>query len=249
MTAMRSGTVAPEPRAGRVALRRLVRPVVLLSLVAALGFALLGLWQVERRAWKLDLIARVDARLAAAPAPAPGRAEWPSISQAHDEYRRVTVSGRFLPGRSVRVMAVTALGPGSWLLSPLVTAAGDTILVNRGFVPAEWLEPASDGDQPVTIAGLLRMPEPGGGFLRRNDPAADRWFSRDVAAIAAAHGLGPVAPFFIDADAARNGPARPVGGLTIIAFHNAHLVYALTWFGLAGLAGFAAFRLARDAEN
>ena len=40
------------------------------------------------------------------------------------------------------------------------------------------------------MTGLLRMSEPGGAFLRSNDPAADRWFSRDVAAIAASRGLG-----------------------------------------------------------
>jgi surfeit locus 1 family protein len=59
-----------------------------------------------------------------------------------------------------------------------------------------------------TIGGLLRISEPHGGFLRSNDPAADRWFSRDVQAIATARGLANVAPYFIDAEAApprRNG--------------------------------------------
>ena len=72
----------------------------------------------------------------------------------------------------------------------------------------------------------------GGGFLRRNDPAADRWFSRDVDAIARAKGLADAAPYFIDAD--RAGDAQPIGGLTVIAFRNPHLTYALTWFAMAG---------------
>ncbi|HVX81743.1 MAG TPA: SURF1 family cytochrome oxidase biogenesis protein, partial [Devosiaceae bacterium] len=85
------------------------------------------------------------------------------------------------------------------------------------------------------VTGLLRISEPGGGFLRANDPAADRWYSRDVAAIARARGLGTVAPYFVDADATPNAGGLPVGGLTVIRFPNNHLLYALTWFALAAL--------------
>ncbi|MBW8728093.1 MAG: hypothetical protein JF625_23485, partial [Inquilinus limosus] len=64
------------------------------------------------------------------------------------------------------------------------------------------------------------------------------WYSRDVAAIAASRGLTDVAPYFIDADATPNPGGLPIGGLTVIAFPNSHLVYAVTWFGLAGLLAF-----------
>ncbi|MFE1597255.1 SURF1 family protein [Methylobacterium sp. ID0610] len=238
---MTQATAAPLPARGRRGFL-----IAALPLAAAILCLALGIWQIERRAWKLDLIARVEARLAAAPVPAPGRAAWPEIAPAADEYRRVVARGRFLPDRAVRVMAVTEHGPGFWLLVPLVTAAGDTILINRGFVPAGWHPPPGGEAEPVTVRGLMRMPEPGGAFLRSNDPAADRWFSRDVAAIAAARGLGPVAPFFIDADASANGPGQPIGGLTVVAFRNTHLVYALTWFALSALSAYAVFRLLRE---
>jgi surfeit locus 1 family protein len=42
-----------------------------------------------------------------------------------------------------------------------------------------------------------------------------------------------VAPYFIDADGSVDLSALPVGGLTVISFPNNHLVYAVTWFGLA----------------
>ncbi len=207
------------------------------TLAAFAGFTALGLWQIERRAWKLDLIARVEARIHAPPAAAPGPAQWPAISAADDEYRRVRLTGRFLPGRETLTQAATDLGAGYWVLTPFRTTEGFTVLVNRGFVSSERRDPATrGGDAPsgeATVVGLLRISEPHGGFLRANEPAADRWRSRDVAAISAARGLGETAPYFVDADATPNPGGWPVGGLTVVAFRNSHLVYALTWFALA----------------
>ncbi len=217
-----------------------LRPVVAgVIVVAAIALLLvLGVWQLERRTWKLDLIARVDARLAAAPAAAPGPDAWPAVSRDSDEYARVTATGYFRHDHEAAVLAVTDLGAGYWILTPLETP-DFTVLVNRGFVPQDRRDPATrpEGEVPgeVTVTGLLRLTEPGGAFLRSNDPAAGRWFSRDVAALAAAAGLhGPVAPYFIDADATPNPGGLPVGGLTVVSFRNAHLSYALTWFALAG---------------
>ncbi|NKF32724.1 SURF1 family protein, partial [Pseudomonas sp. BGM005] len=89
---------------------------------------------------------------------------------------------------------------------------------------------------PVEITGLMRMTEPKGSLLQSNDVNADRWYSRDVAAIAQKRGVRTVAPYFIDADATANPGGLPVGGLTIIHFPNNHLVYAITWYGLAAMA-------------
>ena len=86
--------------------------------VAFCGFIALGVWQLQRMAWKHDLIARVDARIHAAAVPAPSRARWASVSDANDSYRRVSVSGRFLPDSETRTQAVTEVGGGFWLLQP-----------------------------------------------------------------------------------------------------------------------------------
>lgn len=201
--------------------------------------AALAVWQVHRRAHKLDLIARVETRIHAAAVPAPGPEQWADMSAAADEYRRVTAGGRWLEGRSVLVQAVTELGGGYWVMTPLARDDGATVLVNRGFVPADKRDPASWQPQPtgpVTVTGLLRMSEPGGAFLRANDPVSDRWFSRDVPAIAASRGLTRVAPYFIDAERSPGGGRLPVAGLTVIAFSNNHLAYALTWSALALMA-------------
>jgi surfeit locus 1 family protein len=214
----------------------------LISAAAVLGIAgllWLGVWQVERRAWKLDLISRVESRIHAQPVAAPGPSDWARVTTKGDEYRRVSVSGRFLHDRETLVAAVTDLGAGYWVLTPLKTASGFEVLINRGFVPPDKKDrgtrAAGETGGDVAVTGLLRVTEPKGGFLRANDISADRWFSRDVDAIAIKRGLDNYAPYFIDADATSNPGGYPIGGLTVIAFPNNHLAYALTWFALAAM--------------
>jgi len=199
-----------QPRAARRAGRSFAAllAVNVAALVVVAVLVALGIWQVERRAWKLDLIARVEARVHAPPVAVPPQVDWPNVTAASTEYRHVQVSGVFLDVRPALVQAVTALGGGFWMLAPLRTANGDVVLVNRGFIPSDQREAFASASPPPglqEVRGLLRISEPGGGFLRSNDPAVDRWYSRDVAAISAARGLRDVAPFFIDAE---RGPER-----------------------------------------
>jgi surfeit locus 1 family protein len=217
--------------------------LAVLALALFVGFMSLGLWQVQRRAWKLDLIERVDQRVHAAAVPAPAAAQWPTLTVANDEYRHVSLQGTFLYEREALVQAVTELGSGFWVITPMQLADGSTVLVNRGFVPPEARARSArqvpEVAGPTSVNGLLRFTEPGGGFLRHNDAAANLWYSRDVAAIGAARQLQNLAPYFVDADAASGAPRGqavqqwPVAGLTVISFKNNHLIYALTWFGLA----------------
>jgi surfeit locus 1 family protein len=225
---------------------------ILLTAILAAGsllFVALGLWQIERRTEKLALIAAVGRRLDRPPEAAPGPAEWPRITFKADGYRRVRARGLFLNDRETLVRAATELGPGYWVLTPLRTDGGWTVLVNRGFVPPEnrarAVRRADEPRQAVTITGLLRTTEPGGGFLRSNDPREDRWYSRDVAAIGRARHLAALAPYFIDARGGGGGPRQPVGGLTVLSFPNNHQQDALTWFALAALAGFGIVRIWR----
>ncbi|MDA9398918.1 SURF1 family protein [Bradyrhizobium sp. CCBAU 45389] len=220
--------------------RKAARPSLWLTVLSLTAFALLialGVWQIERRAWKLALIDRVEQRVHAPVQPIPAPAAWPTITAANDEYRHVSVTGRFLHDRETLVQAVTEEGGGYWVLTPLQRSDGTLVLVNRGFVPTERRDAATrqagNPEGQVEITGLLRITEPKGGFLRNNVPQHNRWYSRDVDAIAAARGLHDVAPFSVDADAGSQSAGGPIGGLTVIRFPNNHLIYALTWFALA----------------
>ncbi|NOV24965.1 SURF1 family protein [Cupriavidus necator] len=228
--------------------------LALFAAAAIAGLVALGNWQVERRAWKLGLIAQVAERVHAPPVAAPAPAQWAGLTRANGEYRRVRASGTFLDDRQTLVQAVTEQGGGYWVMTPLRLADGSIVLVNRGFVAEPFrarVAPAGSGTREVV--GLLRMSEPGTGVLRHNDAARDQWFSRDVAAIAARRGLGPgaLAPYFIDAEAVpppagADPKAWPVGGLTVTAFTNNHLGYALTWYGLALMVAAAAAYVGRE---
>ncbi|MBB6487683.1 SURF1 family protein [Rhizobium lusitanum] len=209
--------------------------VLLLLLLTALLIGL-GTWQVKRLHWKLDLIARVDTRVHAPAVPAPGPAQWADITAENAEYKHVQASGILLNDKEVQVYASTVLGAGYWVLTPLKQTDGTTIIINRGFVPTDKRNPATRPTGQIgtdtVVTGLLRISEPKGTLLRSNVSAEERWYSRDVAAIAAARGLQNVAPYFIDADDTKNPGDLPVGGLTQISFPNSHLVYAITWYGL-----------------
>jgi len=236
----------PAPRA----LRKLVFVGLALALVAV--FLALGSWQVQRRAWKLDLIARVESRIHAEPTAIPAPTEWKAVDASRDEYRHVQLSGRWLDEHSAWVVAATELGTGYWLLTPLQTADGAAVWVNRGYVSQESRARgvAQAPVATVTVTGLLRLNEPRGTWLRANVPAEDRWYSRDVQALSQRHDLSRAAPFFIDADANAAPPRadEPVGGLTVVSFPNNHLVYALTWFTLALLTGWAAWSVWRAGD-
>lgn len=253
-----------------------------IAAVCAAGFIGLGVWQVERRGWKLALIERVEARVHAAPVAAPGPDDWRALTRENAEYRHVALAGRFLAGRETLVRAVTELGEGFWLMAPLETERGFTVLVNRGFVPKGWRDTDGQSEQAaragdaaptnaegaaktrdptlpsagaasssaVTITGLLRITEPNGAFLRSNAPADNRWYSRDVEAIANAKHLSDAAPYFVDAEAAAgtvpDAGHAPVPGLTVVHFRNSHLQYAITWFALALMALWLGVRVARN---
>lgn len=212
-------------------------------LVAVLVLSGLGTWQLRRLAWKTVLLDTIEQRTTRAPVPLPPPAEWSRLDPADYAYRHVTLTGSFSHDREARVFRPLAeprgrySGLGDLILTPFRLASGGTVIVNRGFVPEDRLEPATrlagQVAGEVTITGLMREPESRNPFTPADQPQDRLWFTRDPASIAAALELGAVAPFTIDQDAAALPGGLPQGGETVLAVPNNHLSYALTWFGLA----------------
>nr|WP_211110406.1 SURF1 family protein [Acuticoccus mangrovi] len=206
----------------------------------------LGTWQVQRLAWKEALIAAATERPVAAPVAAPGPATWPSFDFDRWDYRRVSLTGRFDPGEVHAFWVLSdqrgpLSGPGYAVIVPFTTVDGWHVLVNRGFVPEEKEDPATrPGSAPpdgtVTIEAILRRDDPPNFVTPAPDLDARRFYSRDIAAIAAAFGLpgDDTAPYQLDL-VAEETPAGglPQAGESRITFPNNHLQYAVTWYGLA----------------
>lgn len=234
------------------ALRGLILPG-LLSLFALAVLLFLGTWQLQRLAWKENLIAAVTSRVKETPQRLPAAAESLSLDLRNEEYRPYIATGRFLHQHEVQVYTSLSetkgvySGAGYWVLTPFELEDGGIVIVNRGFVPQELKDPASrkegQAEGAVRVTGLLRAPEQANYFTPPNDPAKGTWYRRDPAEIARAFDLKNAAPFMLDAKGEYLPNMLPQPNETRVTFTNNHLGYALTWYGLAcTLVGvFAAF--------
>ena len=233
-------SAAPTARAGFPWLLSLL---ALAALIVLLG---LGTWQVQRLAWKENLIATIDARLAMQPVPL-DQALASGKSIAEQEYVPVTVEGVFRHESERHFFATHEGATGYFVYTPLQRDKGDWVFVNRGFVPFELKEPskraAGQVSGRVTVTGLLRaaLAEKPSSMVPDNDPAKNIFYWKDIRAMADTAGLPPnpeILGLFIDADRAPNPGGWPVGGVTLIDLPNNHLQYAITWYGIAaGLVG------------
>jgi surfeit locus 1 family protein len=223
------------------------RGVLIPSIAAAAAFAVLlslGLWQLDRKVWKEELIATLEQRLSAPPIALPPPATWPRLRAAEDEFLRVAMTAEFLNDREALVYTSgSALRegsgrPGYWVFTPARLQGGALVMVNRGFVPDGRQDPATRADGEVAgqvnMVGVLRWPELPGVFTPAAEPARNMWFSRDSDAIAAAKGIS-AAPFYLELESPDPPGGLPQGGRLHPTLPNNHFGYALTWLGLAGV--------------
>jgi surfeit locus 1 family protein len=220
----------------------------MLALVGVVILSGLGIWQLDRKSWKENLVATLNARLARAPEDLPPRASWPQLREDRDEFRRVAFPAEFLDGEEALVYTAGSplrpdvKGPGYWVFAPARLAGGSIVLVNRGFVPDDRKDPAMRAEGVphgiVDLLGVMRWPETRNSFTPADDPKKNVWYLRDSNSIATFKKWASAAPFYID----QEGPTPPGGwpkpGKLEAHLPDSHLQYAITWFGLAlALAG------------
>jgi len=199
----------------------------------------LGLWQIGRLQWKEGLIAQIETRSKGAPISL-REATVMAEERRDPSYTRVRVSGRFDHAKERYLFAVSEGRAGWHVITPLETVDGETVLIDRGFVPDRLKNPSSraegEVEEKVTFTGIVRLPETQGLFVPDNEPKANRWFWRDLAAMAQSMFEGEAvtpAPFFLEAEKSDVPGGWPEGGQTRLQLPNNHLQYAVTWFLLA----------------
>lgn len=209
---------------------------VAISLSILIG---LGVWQLQRLAWKEHLLERVAA-LQAAPAQSAAAALERMAAGADLDFARVSIE---CPGLAsapyVQLYSVRDGTPGQRLISTCEIAEGPyrSILVDRGFVAdSVSARPKADATDrtPITLVGVLRVPEKGNFVSPPNDVAGNSWYVRDVAAMAKALKADKPAPLVLMAETPSNPDWKALDPAPLPAqITNRHLEYALTWFGLA----------------
>jgi len=213
------------------------------ALVAVVIFIGLGSWQLQRKAWKEALIESLEQRLSTPPVDLPPRERWATLDPADDEFRHVRFSAALLPSADALVytsgsaLRSDVSGAGYWVFAPARLPAGGLVVVNRGFVPQGWQDPAirDAGSTPANaeLVGVMRWPESRGAFSPKDDPGHNLWFVRDPVAIAAAKGWGDIAPFYIELESPQPANGLPRAGRLRANLRNEHFQYAITWYGLA----------------
>ncbi len=220
----------------------------LFTLFLTAVFVALGVWQLQRRTAKHELVAALTERRATAPVPRPPPGVWAKLNPARDEFRRVSFTATYaaLPDAMVyssgSAVRKDASGPGTWAFLPARLPSGETVVIDAGFVENTMQDRGVEDravkklvtGQPVVLTGYLRFPEASGWLTPAENRDKRLWFVRDHPAIASALGWGTVAPFYVDLEqpAPENGIPRP--GPLDVHLKDDHLQYAVTWFLLAG---------------
>jgi surfeit locus 1 family protein len=210
--------------------------LMLVGLAVLIG---LGVWQLKRLAWKEGLIAQIETRSTGGPIKLDEALAM--VRKGRDpSYYRVRFDGRFHHSKELYLYATSNERVGWEVITPLETADGDMVLVDRGFVPDELKDPSSralgEVENVVTVTGIVRKPESQGLFMPDNEPAANRWFWRDLQGMARSDfpsGTIQVAPFFLEAEKSDVPGGWPEGGQSRLELPNNHLQYAITWFLMA----------------
>lgn len=201
----------------------------------------LGVWQVQRLAWKENVLAQIDARITDVPVALPA-----SPDPVADRFLRVSISGDFT-GPEIHVLASRKLKGAGYKIIQAFQTDTRTILVDRGFIAT----PAKDAPRMsprITIVGNLHWPDEIDSYTPADDLAANIWFARDVPKLAQVLQTEPLL-LIASSDTGAGIEAYPVDSSSI---PNDHLNYAITWFLMAavwfGMTVFLLLRIKRQSN-
>lgn len=217
----------------------LVYPLIL-TLIALGVLVSLGNWQMERMAWKADLIKLVNERVAS---PAISFKELVQRSPKLEDVRfqPVRLRGTFDHSEE-RHYFLPYKGKVGWhIITPFILETGEIVLVDRGFVPDALKEAKERPKGLITglqeIEGLVRLSEKRNYFSPLNDVRQNKWYVRDLKELYGSLKMPKDRqsswPFMVDQKRIATSGEWPLPGVTKVSFTDKHFGYALTWYGLA----------------
>lgn len=224
-------------------MRRILIPLIF-GLTGAAILVSLGIWQVQRLAWKEDILADIETRIAAEPVDLP-QAPDPET----DRYLPVSLSGEMGVDALRVLVSRKQIGAGYRVISPF-EADGRRVLLDRGFMKVDQTIPAAPEGR-VTVTGNLHWPDDRNSSTPENDVDGNTWFARDLQQMATHLDTEPILVVLREASFS-DGPVSPLP-VDTVAIPNDHLEYALTWFSLAGIwlimTGYLVWRMRRPAKG
>ena len=205
-------------------MRRLILPISF-GLIGIVILVSLGNWQVQRLAWKQEILAEIDGRIAAAPIEIPT-----AVSEENDRFLSVRGEGRILDEELHVLASSKQTGAIYRVISPFEMSDGRRIMVDRG-----WIKPDQKDTPRVAmfaeIEGNLHWPQEIDSYTPENDVAGNIWFARDVPQMAEALNAAPI--LVVLSKTSETDPAVTPMPVTSAGIPNDHLNYAVTWYGLA----------------
>jgi surfeit locus 1 family protein len=204
----------------------------------------LGIWQLQRLAWKHEVLRAIESKILAPAVEIPQTV----LPDAHS-LLPVRAEGRY-KGDTVRVLVSQKIyGAGYRLITAFELVDGRTIMLDRGFTSVR-LEMPSTPEGRGQVIGNLQWPQEIDSFTPENDLAANIWFARDVARLAEHLKAEPVLLVLRDSSFETEA-ATPLPKMTA-NIPNDHMNYAITWFSLAliwlGMSGYFLYR-SRDPQS
>lgn len=222
--------------------RRMVFPL-LLGVTGAVILIGLGIWQVQRLAWKEGILARIEARISAAPQPLPAAPDTNS-----DNYLAVVVDGELFGPELHVLTSRKPEGPGFRVVRGFEARDGRRLLADLGYV-SEAEKGADRAGGAVRIEGNLIWPDETDGFTPEPNLERNIWFARDVGPMAEALKTEPLMIALRASEPQLSPRPMPV----TLAVPNDHLEYAITWFSLAvvwiGMTLYLLWRIKRASDD
>lgn len=226
----------------------MIKRVILPLLFGLAGVAILvslGVWQMQRLAWKEGVLSDIEARISAAPVALPE-----ALEPQADRYLPVELNGRYFPGALRVLVSQKRIGAGYRVISPFELEDGRRVLVDRGFIKVNREVPDAPAGV-VTLTGNLHWPDDRNSSTPDNDVAGNTWFARDLGQMAEVLGTEPILVVMRDMSAQDAG-VTPLP-VDTSAIPNDHLQYAVTWFSLAAIwavmSGFFIWRMRRGPKG